>query len=803
MATRLAFAALHPIKLVASPISTASLTLPAGHNLIGTPFVVVVLLVAATLTFVLNPRDTLVRIFALLLLTAALIVGINPLFEQHNPWGQVIDGAANGLGPALFLRFCLIFPHRQPRDIAHEKRWLRTVYAHGPCVPLVAALIYVVTLPATGWLSRLGVISISLGILFGLAGGLVTLGRTFLRNRAPSVRGPILVVWLGAALTFVPLMGLNVVPMLFFQPSLIPFADSSYVLLFLPLSVGFATMRWGPFSLAAFIDRVSVYTALGALLLGCYAGLALLLTMWEGVPFSLVPATISLALAVIAAGTFAPARAALERAVDSLVYRDHYDLGATLQRFSRSLATIRDRSSVTTTLLDDLCETLNLSGAAFVALPGGLTPEVLQLIEPDDLEARRDFADAATRAVLASQLVHMDIADARWPDQPPIVSSPWPGCAALVLIRGGNDVDVSALLIVGSKRGGGPLRGKDRVVLATVAHQASTALENAALLGGLETTMSQLRRSAEELEGAQAEQHLLLREVVDADERQRASLARDLHDDAIQDLVYVSRHSRYCLGLLQSERVGGSNSDHRVNQQMVRLREELERLFQAASDAERKLRDLCGGLYPALLESLGLVPALEALADDLGAAEGVTITVECDQGVNGLVAALGGDTRLHLYRIAQEAARNAARHANAHHVAIRLGQAIPVCGRTSSPRLGSPIQLTLSISDDGKGMDLPVDYATLLRNGHLGLASMRERAGRIGAELMLNHCAACGLCIWVTGVVPPSDTDRPHVDGREEGVSRREEGPHSRAAGRRSYDAARGHSAYSGRRTRH
>lgn len=751
VATTLTCAVPHAVTSLAISVGAAHPLPATTQGLIGTPFVVLVLLVAAILTFVLNPRDTLVHIFALLLLTAALIVGINPLFEQHNSWGQIIDGAANGLGPALFLRFCLIYPHRQARDVAYERRWLRAIYTHAPCIPLATSLLYIVTLPLVGWPSRLGVISITLGILFGLLGGLVMLGRTFLRDRASRVRGPILVVWLGAALTFIPLIGLNVIPALFFQPSLVPFAKSAYVLLFLPLSVGFATARWGPFSLTAFIDRVSVYTALGALLLGCYAGLALLLTLWEGLPFSPVAATVSLALAIIAAGTFAPARAAIERVVDSMLYRDHYDLGTVLQRFSQSLATIRDFAGVTATLLDDLCDTLNLSGAAFVALPDGLTSEVLRLIVPDDLEARRDYANTHIRGELVRHLARLDTASMRRHDQPPVVPNPWPGCGALVLIRGGNDNEVSAVLLIGTKRGGGPLRGKDRVALATIAHQTSTALENALLLGGLHTTLAQLRHSAEQLERARAEQHLLLREVVGADERQRAALARELHDDAIQDVLYVSRHSRYCAELLQPLVKRGGGAD----QQLDRLRDELARLAQAAAGAENKLRDLCTGLYPALLESLGLVAALEALAEDLSAAEDVSIAFMCDQSAEALAARVSGETRLHLYRIAQEAVRNAMRHASAHHITLRLMPASLACGRTRVTPSDEDVRLTLIVSDDGTGMNLPIDFTALLRAGHFGFASMRERAARIGAEFALNHCPACGLCVQITIAVPP------------------------------------------------
>jgi two-component system NarL family sensor kinase len=374
---------------------------------------------------------------------------------------------------------------------------------------------------------------------------------------------------------------------------------------------------------------------------------------------------------------------------------------------------------------------------------------VLRLIEADDLAGRRDYATAEARGTLARALAAFEIpaAHARrcGGERTPVLRNPWLGCAALVMIRGGAEEDVSALLLIGPKRGGGPLRGKDHDVLATIAHQAATALDNALLIGGLHTTMTQLIRSTEQLEAARAEQRLLLREVVDADERQRAALARELHDDALQDVLYLSRHSRYCASLVSA--LGAPESGAH---QTDRLREELGHLAHAATDAERKLRDLCAGLYPALLESLGLVAALESLAEDLGAAEGTTIAIHCDDAATGRVTEWDSATQLHLYRIAQEAVRNATRHASGQQMTIRLALA-PPARRASAPALpGAPSQVQLTIDDDGRCMRLPVDYAALLRAGHLGLASMRERASRIGADLTLSRNERGGLCVRVT-----------------------------------------------------
>lgn len=708
------------------------------------PALALILIVATLIALAVNPRDGLVRLFALLLLTCAVVVTTEPLYEQRNFWGRAILVCADGLAASLFSRFCLAFSARHGSLQLPTAHRLRSLYTYGPIVPMVTAIAYVALFPQRGWFPTLGIVCSALGTTFGVLLGLGVLGRTFLDRPGRDVRAPILVVWLGAAAAFLPLLGFNVLPAVFSDHPIVPFGWIQYGLISLPLAVGFATVRWRTVSLLALFDRVSVYVLVGLILLACYFGLALGLAQLEGGTINSTFGLLPLALGVAAATTFAPLRARIQRFVDTVLYRDYYDLGPTLQRFSRSLATVRDQTAVANSLLDDLCETLNLSGAALILLPGGLDPAILRLIEPDDLITRRDYVADVTRAALVARLAALDTTSLDIAGHQPLLLDPFPGCAALLLIGPGGGEDVAALLLIGRKRGGGPLRPEDRTLLSTVSHQAATALENATLVGGLRTTLTQLRTSAEQLEVARAEQQLLLREVVDADEHQRAALAKDIHDDALNDLVYVSRHSRYCAGLFSSL----LDAEPALPPAAMRVREELDALAHAAATTERKLRDLCAGLYPALLESLGLPFALEALAEDVTTVADLHVSVACTPDAEPLADQLDAAARLHAYRIAQESVRNASRHAHARHATIAL-DAAPLLRRGAHASAWAP-RLILTISDDGTGIRLPVDYVSLLRERHLGLASMRERADRIGAELTLGLNAQGGTCVTLT-----------------------------------------------------
>lgn len=478
-----------------------------------------------------------------------------------------------------------------------------------------------------------------------------------------------------------------------------------------------------------------------------------------GVVASLSPESLVIlgaaAVLLVALGTVGlsrPVRNQWRRVLDHLLSRDYYELGPTIQRFSQELGALREHDAVVALLLDGLVETLNLSGAAFVGLPEGLDPRMLRLIEQEDLRARRDFASPAGSAALLRGLISVDLAASRLSWAMPLLLDPWPACAALVLIgpaRGGLGM---GLLAVGPKRAGGELRRDDRMLLVTLAHQAGTALENAVLFAGLKTSLAQVEVSTKQLVAARAEQQLLLRELVNADERQRAALARDLHDDALQEVLYLIRHSRLGVELLanlEHQREGSHNTTESAtagHAGLVRLRAELTQLAERSEVVEQRLRALCLGLYPPLLHSLGLAAALDDLAREHAQSSGLRVTVECPDDALQATELLDAETALHMYRIAQEGLRNASKHARAS--TARVGLALVRLADQAAGHHATPSSLfRLDIEDDGLGMSLPIDYAALLREGHLGLAGMRERALRISGNLSVERAARGGTCI--------------------------------------------------------
>jgi two-component system NarL family sensor kinase len=212
---------------------------------------------------------------------------------------------------------------------------------------------------------------------------------------------------------------------------------------------------------------------------------------------------------------------------------------------------------------------------------------------------------------------------------------------------------------------------------------------------------------------AEAKLRALAREVVQSQEDERARLARDLHDGVSQALVATKL-------LIESAQTEPASA--------ARLQElALKRLNSTLSE----VRHLSHALRPALLDTLGLPAALQHLAGEFDAAAGTTFQAT----IEGEEIDLPDAVKTALFRIAQEALNNAARHARAREVSVRL-------------RFERDGGLALLIQDDGEGFDAVAAQAVADRG--LGLRSMRERADALGARLSLITSPGEGCQLAVT-----------------------------------------------------
>ena len=221
----------------------------------------------------------------------------------------------------------------------------------------------------------------------------------------------------------------------------------------------------------------------------------------------------------------------------------------------------------------------------------------------------------------------------------------------------------------------------------------------------------------------------LSRRLIGAHEEERALLARELHDDVSQRLAVLA---------IDVGRAELAAPDGAQAEAMTAVREGLMRLSE-------DIHSLAYQLHPSVLEELGLDEALRAECERRGRQGALDISVDLDP----LPAVVGKDAALCLFRVAQEALNNVARHAGARAASVTLRQ--------------MDGGLLLAVRDDGVGFD-PENPRKGMR---LGLASMRERVRLVHGTLDIESAPGRGTTIvaWVPaeGGVAMSSPRRPRV----------------------------------------
>ena len=255
--------------------------------------------------------------------------------------------------------------------------------------------------------------------------------------------------------------------------------------------------------------------------------------------------------------------------------------------------------------------------------------------------------------------------------------------------------------------------------------QAAQALRDAS--GALEVRVDERTRAlaAEVKSHHSAQVHIvnLLRKVVTAQEEERGRIARNLHDQLGQRLTEL----RLSLERVQARSGSAADAD-----------DELSRTLALVQTIDSEVGFLAWELRPAVLDHLGLAVALPRYVREWSEHYGI----EAKYGGDGLPSdGISREAEIALYRIAQEALTNVAKHAHAGRVDVLLES--------------RDDYLVLVVEDDGVGFDQ--EHAATRERG-IGLLGMRERAGLIGAQFELESNSGEGTSIFVR-YAPAADMD--------------------------------------------
>ncbi len=209
----------------------------------------------------------------------------------------------------------------------------------------------------------------------------------------------------------------------------------------------------------------------------------------------------------------------------------------------------------------------------------------------------------------------------------------------------------------------------------------------------------------------EALQHLSAR-LVEAQEEERRSISRELHDEVGQSLTGV------LLEMANLSKMIRSHDPDAVAAKAAEIKREVENSIGV-------VRNMALLLRPSMLDDLGLVPALQWQAREVSKRSGIWVVVDAASVSEDLPE----EHKTCVYRIVQEALHNCVQHAAARHVKIAVEQ--------------QSDQLHLAIEDDGKGFDAQHERG-------MGLLGIQERVGYLGGRFDVESSACKGTTLMIT-----------------------------------------------------
>lgn len=237
--------------------------------------------------------------------------------------------------------------------------------------------------------------------------------------------------------------------------------------------------------------------------------------------------------------------------------------------------------------------------------------------------------------------------------------------------------------------------------------------------------MEQVQRGRDEL-------RLLAGKIINIKERERRKLASDIHDTVAQQLSGIGYKIQFCIELT------------RVSPEKVA--EELESLTQAIQRAIVQCRKLIWELRPDLIDTIGLVPALNRLVRNYSEESGIMVDSSLPDTLK-----LPGDVRICLFRVVQEALANIQKHSHSDAAHIELYQ--------------HEGQVILVVSDTGVGFEMASSPPWMKNPDKHGLLYARERVESIGGRLLIRSREGRGCSLEVRIPYSEEASSGVHITG--------------------------------------
>lgn len=272
----------------------------------------------------------------------------------------------------------------------------------------------------------------------------------------------------------------------------------------------------------------------------------------------------------------------------------------------------------------------------------------------------------------------------------------FPGCRSAICAPLRAGFDTYGVVLFASTEPGF-YNEEHKKLLTTFCSQAIIALQNAQLF-----------------EDLQYEQQKILEKEAEA----RRKLARDLHDGPTQSIAAIAMRLNFVKMVVK-------------NNEMQKAYDEIVKIEEIAQNTTQEIRTMLFAMRPVILETQGLVPALNQYAERLNAIESFQVTVN-NQGYNG---ELNPEAEGVVFAIVEEAVGNAKKHAQATQILITLAV--------------RQERLLVAIKDNGVGFDVQATQSTYDQRTSLGLINMDERATLVGGHCTIESAPGKGTTVRV------------------------------------------------------
>jgi len=719
-----------------------------------------------------KPRDGTTRLFLAVSQMGAAALATANLSAFHLEVGRRLLLVLFSLHAPVLIHFHARFP--APKALPRRRLLLGLLYGLALALALPHLLFDLSELTGRSWPSLVVLAYLFAAILTSAAFLLHTY-----RTASAQTRRQVRLVVLGTVATWLPLVGGSMLPTVLWGHPLWPYELAYPFLLLIPLAYAIAIRRHRLMALDRFLNRSLVTLTLTLLLAGFYLLVSALLgylgaalggRLLPGQP--LREALVVALVAGVAAVTFYPLRDGVQRWMDRLFYGGWYDYQTVVQDAVRKLTTAATPSDVARVLLDEVAAALKLRCACLFLGSATADRRPLTADSPTSGGPPSAVGGRLGEPQFLPHILGSEACPLRGVRKPGL---PCEGALARVLAAAGEPVDRERLrqevkgkplsgaekallacpharlwmplrqgrellgvLVLGSRVGDDPLSPRDQAIIGTVARHTAVVMENLALL-------ERERQWVTEVETLQ-------RRLIEAREEERKQVARDLHDEVLQDLTLAYR------ALGDRHHLPPEVAEQKIDE----VRQWLHRMIEA-------VRRICTEQRSPVLDVLGLADAVWSYAEEFESRTGIAVhvTIKGDDE-----ARFPEEVELCLFRVLQEALRNVEKHAQATEVEVELEIRPPTAdrrlrGRFARPRTprppsrgAAPLQgglggrrlpsskktavggpwsaVILTVRDDGCGFELPPRLGAFIERGCFGLVGVRERLAMVGGRLILS-----------------------------------------------------------------